>query len=153
MIHRNPLSLLETETHYSPLQAAEQPQNNACREIRNVLRLTPKYISSTPFPTLLRQHLPKQFVDEEVFGTYNTACTFIKHMKYDKAELNKVEDVVKKPTRQCDVCNTTTTKACARCRTSYFCSSECQKSAWKKHKKMCKPPATPELETDSQVSY
>ena len=69
---------------------AEHPQCNACLEIRNVLRLTPKYISSTPFPTLLRQHLPKQFVDVEIFGTYNTACTFIKHMKYDKAELVKV---------------------------------------------------------------
>ena len=78
---------------------AEQPQFNACNEIKKVLRLTPKYISSTHFPTLLRQHLPKQFVDEEVFGVYNTACTFIKHMKYDKAELVEVEDVVKKPTR------------------------------------------------------
>ena len=45
-----------------------------------ILSLTPAYISSSPFPTLLRQHLPKQFVDEEVFGTYNAACTFIKHM-------------------------------------------------------------------------
>jgi hypothetical protein len=54
---------------------------------------------------------PKQFADEEVFGTYNTACTFIKHMKYDKAELNEVEDVLKKPTRQCDVCKAATTKA------------------------------------------
>ena len=30
MIHRNPLSLLETEKHYSPLQMAEKPQYNAC---------------------------------------------------------------------------------------------------------------------------
>jgi len=64
-------------------------------------------------------------------------------MKYDKAELVQVEDVLKKPTRKCDVCKTATTKACARCKTSYFCSSECQKSAWKKHKKTCKPPTTP----------
>jgi len=141
MIHRNPLSLAATQSQgYSTLQVAEHPQYNACKEIRNVLRLTPEHISSTPFPTLLRQHLPKQFVDEEVFGTYNTACSFIKHMKYDKAELVKVDDMVKKPTRQCDVCKTTTTKACARCKTSYFCSSECQKSAWKKHKKTCKAP-------------
>jgi len=143
MIHRDPLSLLETETHYSPLQMAEKPQFNACKEIIKVLRLTPTHISSTPFPTLLRQHLPKQFVDEEVFGVYNTACTFIKHMKYDKAELVEVEDVLKKPTHKCDVCKTPTTKACARCKTSYFCSSECQKSAWKKHKKTCKAPTSP----------
>jgi len=63
-------------------------------------------------------------------------------MKYDKAELVEVEDVLK-PTGQCVVCNTNTTKACARCKTSYFCSAECQKSAWKKHKKTCKVPTSP----------
>jgi len=31
-------------------------------------------------------------------------------MKYDKAELNEVEDVLK-PTRQCDVCKTATKKS------------------------------------------
>jgi len=93
MIHRHPLSLKGTNTQLglNAIQVAEHPQFNACSEIRNVLRLTPEDISSTPFPTLLRQHLPKQFVDEEVFGTYNTACQFIKHMKYDKAELVKVD--------------------------------------------------------------
>jgi len=141
MIHRNPLALKATQYQgLTPLQLAEHPHLNACKEIRNVLRLTPKFFSSTPFPALLRQHLPKQFVDEEVFGTYNTACTFIKHMKYDKAELVEVEDVLKKPTQKCDVCKTATTKACARCKTSFFCSAECQKSAWKKHKKTCKAP-------------
>jgi len=60
-------------------------------------------------------------------------------MKYDKAELVEVEDVLK-PTRQCVVCKTSTTKACGNCQTSYFCSAECLKSAWKKHKKTCKAP-------------
>jgi len=145
MIHRNPLSLTDKDTVHAEtaLQWAQVPQFKACQEIFKVLRLTPAYISSTPFPTLLRQHLPKQFVDEEVFGTYNTACTFIKHMKYDKAELVEVEDMLKKPTHKCDVCKTATTKACARCKTSYFCSAECQKSAWKKHKKTCKAPTSP----------
>jgi len=144
MIHRNPLSLT-TKNHKgnTMLEYAESTQFNACREIQNVLRLTPTHISSTLFPTLLRQHLPKQFVDSSIFGTYNTACTFIKHMKYDKAELVEVEDVLKNPTRKCDVCNTTTTKACTRCKTSYFCSAECQKSAWKKHKKTCKASTSP----------
>ena len=96
---------------------------------------TAKDIPSTPFPTLLRKHLPKKFVDSSIFGTDNNACTFIKNMKYDKAELVEVEDVLKKPTRKFDVCKTNTTKTCARCKTSFFCSAECQKSAWKKHKK------------------
>ena len=136
MIHRNPLSLNSLSvTGSTPLQCAKNL--NACNEIRNILRLTPKYISSTPFPTLLLQSLPTKH--HEIYGPYNTVCQFIKHMKYDKAELVDVEDVLK-PTRQCDVCKTTTTKACARCKTSYFCSAECQKAAWKKHKKTCKAP-------------
>jgi len=113
MIHRHPLSLTVKDTVHAEtaLQWAQDPQFNACNLMVNVLRLTPGHISSTPFPTLLRQHLPKQFVDEEVFGVYNNACTFIKHMKYDKTELVEVEDVLKKPTHKCDVCKTATTKA------------------------------------------
>jgi len=155
MIHRHPLSLTTKNNQGNTmLEFAEHPQFNACKEIVKVLRLTPAHISSNPFPTLLRQHLPKQFVDSSIFGTYNTACTFIKHMKYDKAELVEVEDVVKKPARKCDVCSTKTTKACARCKTSYFCSAECQKLAWKKHKKTCKPPTNPPAtEADLRVLH
>jgi len=94
MVHRHPPSLTDTNTDgCTALEFAEHPEINACKEIRNVLRLTSEGISSTPFPTLLRQHLPKQFVDSSIFGTYNTACTFIKHMKYDKAELVEIEAV------------------------------------------------------------
>jgi len=143
MIHRHPLSLTTKNIQgYTPLQFAESTQFNACREIVKVLRLTPKYISSTPFPTLLRQHLPKQFVDEEIYGTYNTVCQFIKHMKYDKAELVEIEAVLK-PTRKCDVCSSLPAKPCARCKRAFYCSAECQKSAWKNHKKTCKAPTTP----------
>jgi len=85
MINRHPPSLADTNNGYRALQFAEGSNHNAFKEIRNVLRLTPTHVSSTPFPALLRQHLPKQFVDSSIFGTYNTACTFIKHMKYDKA--------------------------------------------------------------------
>jgi len=143
MIHRHPLSLFARDPHDQLIvQYAEHPKFNACKEIRNILRLTPKYISSTPFPTLLRQHLPKKFVDEEIYGPYNTVCAFIKHMKYDKAELVEIEAVLK-PTRKCDVCSSLPTKPCARCKRTFYCSSSCQKLAWKKHKKTCKAPTTP----------
>ena len=95
-----------------------------------------------------------KFINEHDDKLVRTACTFIKHMKYDKAELVEVEDVLKKPTRQCDVCKTATTKACARCKTSYFCSAECQKSAWKKHKKKCKAPTTsPASESELRILH
>ena len=141
MIHRNPLSLLGSEAFYSPLELAEQPQYNACKEIRKVLRFTPKYITATPFPTLLLRSLPTKH--HEIYGPYNTACQFIKHMKYDKAELVEIEGVLK-PARKCDVCSSLPAKPCARCKNTFYCSTECQKSAWKKkHKMTCKAPTTP----------
>jgi len=56
---------------------------------KKVLASPPKYISSTPFPTLLLQSLPTKH--HEIYDPYNTVCTFIKHMKYDKAELVEIE--------------------------------------------------------------
>jgi len=154
MIHRHPLSLMAKDPYdFTAFKYADPSQFNACREIRNVLRLTPAHITSTPFPTLLRQHLPKQFVDSSIFGTYNTACTFIKLLKYDKAELVEVEDVLK-PTLKCDVCGSTPAKPCARCKNTFYCSPSCQKSAWKKHKKACKAPTTPPAtETDLRTLH
>jgi len=141
MIRRHPLSLKATQTQgLNPLQLAKQPQFNACREIRNILRLTPTHISSTPFPTLLLKSLPTKH--HEIYAPYNTVCQFIKHMKYDKAELVEIEAVLK-PARKCNVCSSLGAKPCARCKRAFYCSSECQKSAWKKHKKTCKAPTTP----------
>ena len=122
------------------LQFAESTQFNACKEIRNVLRLTPKYISSIPFPTLLLQSLSTKH--NEIYGSYNTVCHFIKHMKYDKAELVEIEGVLK-PARKCDVCSSLPAKPCARYKRAFYCSAECQKAAWKKHKKTCKAPTRP----------
>jgi len=141
MIHRHPLSIMATSHGgTTALQFAESTQYNACKEIRNVLRLTPKYISRTPFPTLLLQSLPTKH--HEIYGPYNTVCQFIKHMKYDKAELVEIEAVLK-PARKCDVCSSLGAKPCARCKRAFYCSAECQKTAWKKHKKTCKAPTSP----------
>jgi len=141
MIHRHPLSLKGISPGGSTaLQFAESTQFNACREIRNVLRLTPTHVSRTPFPTLLLDLLPTKH--HEIYGPCNTVCQFIKHMKYDKAELVEIEAVLK-PARKCGVCNSTPAKPCARCKCTFYCSTECQKSAWKKHKKTCKAPTSP----------
>lgn len=42
--------------------------------------------------------------------------------------------------RKCAYCNKSDTKLlrCGRCKTTYYCSKECQKPHWKKHKKVCK---------------
>ena len=34
-------------------------------------------------------------------------------------------------------CGKTATARCGRCRSTYFCSKECQKLAWPNHKKFC----------------
>jgi len=95
--------------------------------------LTPKDISSTPFPTLLRQHLSKQFVDSSIFGTYNTACTFIKHMKYSNAELNELDS---EKDRTCVVCNFAAPLRCSRCKSSFYCSVA-PEASWMQHKREC----------------
>jgi hypothetical protein len=37
-------------------------------------------------------------------------------------------------------CGKAASKVCSRCKTAAYCSSECQKSQWKSHKRECKPP-------------
>ena len=43
-------------------------------------------------------------------------------------------------TKKCFSCSTTENlKACGRCKTAWFCSKDCQKAGWKKHKSSCMP--------------
>lgn len=37
----------------------------------------------------------------------------------------------------CDVCDQDAGKKCSRCKSAYYCSLDCQKQAWKQHKKVC----------------
>jgi hypothetical protein len=37
-------------------------------------------------------------------------------------------------------CGNIARKVCSRCKTTAYCSPECQKSHWKSHKRECKPP-------------
>jgi hypothetical protein len=49
------------------------------------------------------------------------------------------ESVYKAPKKECEVCHKKgELKVCSRCRIVYYCSAECQKTAWKVHKNVCK---------------
>jgi len=42
--------------------------------------------------------------------------------------------------RMCAYCHKQTAKSiCSKCKDTWYCNKECQKAAWKTHKKMCKP--------------
>ncbi len=46
--------------------------------------------------------------------------------------------------RNCDQCGKANAKSqCSRCKKAYYCGKECQKLAWKDHKKTCNK--TPEV--------
>lgn len=51
----------------------------------------------------------------------------------------------------CEACGETATTRCARCKAVFFCGRECQKKAWRTHKKECfentgPPPCSPQTE-------
>ena len=143
MVYRHPPSLNDGNPHAGNktlLQLAKNSMVNGCQEIKSVFSLKEKKVTHTPFPTLLHDYLPAKY--HEIYGSYNTVCQFIKHMKYDKAELVELEAVLN-PARRCDVCSSLGAKPCARCKCTFYCSTKCQTVAWKKHKKTCKAPTRP----------
>ena len=43
-------------------------------------------------------------------------------------------------------------KKCVRCKQASYCGAECQKAAWKQHKKACEPPKEPLEEVRAQLN-
>ena len=39
--------------------------------------------------------------------------------------------------KQCGSCGKTCAQQCSLCRDAFYCNAECQKKAWKAHKKQC----------------
>ena len=54
-----------------------------------------------------------------------------------KRKAKKAKKTAERKTRICSICATPTRNLCNGCRKIYYCSTECQSSDWKKHKKIC----------------
>ena len=54
-----------------------------------------------------------------------------------KRKAKKAKKNAERKTRICSICATPTRNICNGCRLIYYCSTECQSSDWKKHKKIC----------------
>jgi hypothetical protein len=53
--------------------------------------------------------------------------------------------------KRCFCCNKPTALRCRACGCACFCSKECQKSAWKQHKKLCKAVGVSKPVVDAEV--
>jgi hypothetical protein len=63
-----------------------------------------------------------------VFDTIDECKTGVKYIQQYYIEKRKI----------CDFCKKQAFTKCSRCKQIYYCSSECQKNDWCKHKKLCK---------------
>ena len=52
---------------------------------------------------------------------------------------------------KCGLCNSEATLACSKCRSTYYCNKNCQKSHWKVHKKTCMPPLAKEDQPPKEI--
>jgi len=146
MIHRTHFPLpIKTSRATQPSSLPSLP--NSMRVVRSERSSGSPPSTSPPPPSPPSSSNPSPPSTTRSTAPYNV-CQFIKHMKYDKAELVEIEAVLK-PARKCDVCSSTPAKPCARCKSTFYCSPSCQKLAWKKHKKTCKPPTSPPATSSS----
>jgi hypothetical protein len=75
----------------------------------------------------------------ELFACCTPECTKLGYKWVLK--VRKKSEGKKSMVKVCSYCHQTPNKAysCAKCRSSYYCSNECQKADWTEHKKLCKP--------------
>ena len=50
-----------------------------------------------------------------------------------------MESLKKQRKGKCALCNCEATSTCSKCKSTHYCSRNCQKSDWKNHKKTCNP--------------
>jgi len=88
----------------------------------------------------MRNVSPPRIVSGGISSGYNrilVAC----HCEDEKCrELAKdlhIRATAERGERNCVNCGRKTTKHCAKCRHTYYCSAECQKVQWSKHKLVC----------------
>ena len=79
------------------------------------------------------QYLCEQGVDKEVRDGNNRT-------PLDIATGKGQTHVIRYPqgkAQQCDLCGKTYALKCSLCHAAFYCNAECQKKAWKAHKKQC----------------
>ena len=67
----------------------------------------------------------------------------------------KMENSKEQIKGKCGLCNSEATLTCSKCRSTYYCNKNCQKSHWKVHKKTCKSilEQTPLSEIESAMKH
>lgn len=93
-------------------------------------------------PCQLETHNTAAFMDPDtgncnVYHFCGGKCTRLGIKKFNRHRKQKGT----KPEYYCSNCaERGRLKSCSRCRLTRYCSTECQKQHWSKHKKVCKPP-------------
>jgi len=75
--------------------------------------------------------------NREILLTLGNTREELKAKNDKKRKAKKAKKIAERKTRICSICATPTRNICNGCRLIYYCSTECQSSDWKKHKKVC----------------